>query len=402
MFNNIKTVYFVGIKGVGMTALAQILQGQGMRVSGSDTGEKFFTDEVLARLKIPFKEGFRKNNIPKHADLVVSSVAYIHSGNVEIKEAKKRGITITTYPEALAELFNNAWGIAVTGSHGKSTTSAMLGFVLEYAGLDPTVVVGSCLNQWKSNARVGRSKYFIIEADEYRDAFLRYWPRMILLTNIDYDHPDYFPTEESYAMSFKNFTKRVSSSMLIRNTARQKEFNLSLPGQYNLENANLAYLAALKLGISAKVAKEALEAFDGLARRFESYGTYKGALLFDDYAHHPSEIRAVLKATRKEYPHKKIVVLFQPHTFSRTKALFKNFTQAFSDADTAYILKTYGSAREKGPDVWGKKLAEALHARYFASHKSVLHYIEKDLDRGVVFLTLGAGDGWQVLKMLKK
>lgn len=402
MLSEIKTAYFVGIKGVGMTALAQILQGRGVRVSGSDTDENFFTDEVLTRLRIPFKEGFSKNNIPERTDLVISSVAYINSGNIEIVEAKKRGLTITTYPEALAELFNDSWGIAVTGSHGKSTTSAMLGFILEYAGLDPTVVVGSRVNQWKSNARVGKSKYFIIEADEYRDAFLRYWPKMILLTNIDYDHPDYFPTEESYAMSFKNFTSRVPHDMLMRGNNPEQKFNLKLPGEYNQENASLAHQAALKLGVSEDISREALENFDGLARRFESYGKYNDTLLFDDYAHHPSEIRAVLKATREKYPHKKIIALFQPHTFSRTKVLFKDFTRAFGDADTAYILKTYGSAREKGPDVWGKKLAEALHTRYFTSHKSVLSGIKKDLDAGMVFLTLGAGDGWQILKMLKK
>ena len=402
MLNNIKTVYFIGIKGVGMTAFAQILQGQGMRVSGSDTDENFFTDKVLSKLNISFVEGFKAKNIPQNVDLIISSVAYINSGNVENQEAKKRGLTITTYPEALAELFNNAWGIAVTGSHGKSTTSAMLGFILEHAGLDPTVVVGSRVNQWKSNARVGRSKYFIIEADEYRDAFLRYWPKMILLTNIDYDHPDYFPTEESYTMSFKNFTSRVPRDMLMRGNNPDQKFNLKLPGEYNQENANLAHQAALKLGVSEDISREALENFDGLARRFESYGKYNGTLLFDDYAHHPSEIRAVLKATREKHPHKKIIALFQPHTFSRTKALFKDFTRAFGDADTIYILKTYGSAREKGPDVWGKKLAGALHARYFTSHKSVLIGIKKDLDAGMVFLTLGAGDGWQILKMLKK
>lgn len=401
MFKNVKNIYMVGIKGVGMTALAQILVARGMEVSGSDTDEKFFTDKVLSKLNIKFTEGFDENNVPTDADLIISSVAYINSDNVEIAEAEKRKMEITTYPQALAELFNDSYGIAVAGSHGKSTTSAMLGFILEYAGEDPTVVVGSRVNQWSSNARADRGKYFVIEADEYRDAFLQYEPKMILLTNIDYDHPDYFPTEKSYNMSFKNFTDRVPTDKLIQTTNLEEKFNLQLPGRYNQENAYLAYRAALKLGVVAETAREALEKFEGLARRFESYGRYMGALLFDDYAHHPYEVKSLLEAVREKYKNKKIIILFQPHTFTRTQILFDDFTKAFVSADNVYILKTYTSAREEGEDVWGEKLANAIGADYFEDHKTALEHFKKELSDDMVFLTVGAGDGWQILEGLR-
>src|SRR3989338_8957986 len=196
--NSARNAYLIGIKGVGMCALAQILKSRGVRVLGSDTYEKFFTDEVLKKLKIECKEGFAKKNLPKNIDVIIASNAYINTQNPEIAEADRRGVSVISYPDALAELFNNAYGIAIAGSHGKSTTTAMLGYILEYAGMDPTVIVGSRVNQWGSNARASRQNlkplnsqtngahhYFVAEADEYRDAFLKYRPKMIVLTNID-------------------------------------------------------------------------------------------------------------------------------------------------------------------------------------------------------------------------
>jgi len=402
MLNNIKNAYLIGIKGVGMTALAQILQSRGVDVSGSDTDEKFFTDKVLNNLNIPFQEKFSKENISANTDIVIHSQAYTKENNFEIAEAEKRGLKIISYPEALAELFNSSYGIAVAGSHGKSTTTAMLGYILECAKFDPTVVVGSKVNQWESNARVGKSNYFVIEADEYRDVFLRYMPKMIVLTNIDYDHPDYFKTKKDYKNSFEKFIRKVSDTDLIshRRVGSSYNFRLKMPGDYNQENAYLAYETAIKLGVDKNVAREALESFDGLARRFEYYGTYNSAELYDDYAHHPTEIKALLRAVKEKYPAKKIISIFQPHTFTRTKELFYNFVNAFGDTDKVYIFKTYTSVREAGEDMWGKKLAAALDTEYFANHREALENIQGELDEGVVLFTIGAGDAWQILESL--
>ena len=417
MLEKIKKAYLIGIKGVGMTALAQILQSRGVGVLGSDTEEKFFTDEVLKKLNIPVIEKFSSQNIPQDTDVIVRSVAYNVENNLEVAEAENRGVPIITYPDALAELFNNSYGIAVCGSHGKSTTAAMLGYVLEYAGYDPTVVVGSRVNKWQSNARVGSSEYFVIEADEYKEAFLKYRPKVIVLTNIDYDHPDYFKDEHSYRNAFQKFMFENIEAQVIdgREVENKEKFNLKLIGEYNQKNANCAYQAALKIGIEPHVAQKALEEFDGIARRFENRGEYNGAKLYDDYAHHPTEISALVKGVQDGYPNRRIIILFQPHTYSRTESLFDDFVHSLSAADRVYILKTYSSAREthstgstpeggqagqEGEDMLGKKLAKELDAQYFENHREAAKTIKKDLNDSVLFLTVGAGDSWRVLDII--
>lgn len=400
---NIKIAYLIGIKGVGMTALAQILQSRGVRVLGSDVKEKFFTDEVLNKLNIPFQENFSKKNIPHYIDVVIHSQAYNKKNNIEVAEVLNRELKVITYSEALAELFNNSYGIAIAGSHGKSTTTAMLGYILECAQFDPTVVVGSRVNSWGSNARAGKSKYFIIEADEYQDVFLQYYPKMIVLTNIDYDHPDYFKTEKDYKNSFEKFIDKVSVNKLVlhRNVGSSYNFNLKMLGDYNQENAYLAYTAAIKLGVNKNIAKKALKNFSGLARRFEYYGKYNGAELYDDYAHHPTEIKALLRAIKEKYSEKKIIAIFQPHTFTRTKELFHYFIKSFNDANKVYVLKTYTSVRETGEDIWGKKLAAILDTKYFENHKEALDSVKKELNKKCVLITIGAGDAWQILDKIK-
>lgn len=399
MLEEVKKIYMIGIKGAGMTALAQILQARGVEVSGSDTEEKFYTDEVLERLKIPFKEGFNVANIPDDAEVVIRSNAYDAENNEEVQSVESEGLPVITYPEALAELFNNSWGIAICGTHGKSTTTAMLGFVLEYAGLDPTVVVGSRVNQWKSNARAGKSEYFVLEADEYKGAFLKYKPKMILMTNIEFDHPDYFKDAHAYRNVFQEFlfTETIEKVLEGEKMDESLKFNLKLPGEYNQQNARLAYNAALELGVSPQKAKEALESFEGIARRFEYYGNYKGAELYDDYAHHPTEVSALLGGVKEKYSDKKINIIFQPHTISRTKALFDEFVKCFEGADRVYILKSYNSAREEGDDVYGRKLAEELSGEYFETCEEAADKIGDELDENTVFLTVGAGDAWRIL-----
>lgn len=397
-----KNAYFIGIKGVGMTAFAQLLKAKGFYVSGSDTREVFFTDTVLKKLEIPFIEGFDKNNLPKKVDLVITSPAYKNSDNPEIIEAQERGLTIFSWHEYLAKFFNKQFGIAICGTNGKSTTTAMLGFVLEQAQYDPTVIVGSKVNAWQSNARVGASEYFIIEADEYKNAFLNYYPKMIGITNIEYDHPDYFKTEADYKRSFDLFSKRTKTENIIQTPDNNQRFNLQIPGEYNQENARLVFAICKKLGVEEKIIERALSQFSGLARRFESYGEFNNAKLYDDYAHTPTETSALIEGVKEKYPEKKCIIMFQPHTFSRTESLFDGFVQSLKKADKAFILQTYGSAREEGEDVIGKKLAENANAIYFESIDKATNYFQKNLKENDVFISVGAGDGWQVVEKLSK
>jgi len=402
LFLHIQSAYFIGIKGVGMTAFAQVLKAKGVSVSGSDTTEQFFTDHILQNLHILYTEGFDEKNIPDGVDVVVASPAYLGSDNPEIRAVEQRGIPLLSWHAGVAEFFNQAYGIAVCGTNGKSTTTAMLGFILEYAGYDPTVVVGSRVNAWQSNARVGSSKYFLIEADEYKDAFLHYYPAVVLITNIEYDHPDYFPTKESYKKSFDTFMGRAQKENVFHTPKTGKRFSLKMPGEYNQENARLAYAAASSLGVKDTVIEEALARFTGLARRFEYYGEYKGAMLYDDYAHHPTELTAFIQGVREKYSKEQLIVLFQPHTFSRTDALFDDFVESLSRADQVAILQTYGSAREVGDDVIGERLAHALQSKYFSSLSEATEYFRATLGASTVFATVGAGDGWQVVKALSQ
>ncbi len=395
-----KSAYFIGIKGVGMTAFAQFLQAKGFYVSGSDTNEVFFTDSVLKMLEIPFTEGFNKKNIPEKVDLIITSPAYKNSDNPEILEAQNKGLPIFSWHEYLAKFFNKQFGIAVCGTNGKSTTTAMLGFVLEQAGYDPTVIVGSKINAWKSNARIGKSKYFIIEADEYKNAFLNYYPKIICITNIEYDHPDYFKTESDYKKSFELFSKRTHKENVIHTPHNKQKFDLQLKGEHNQENARLVFDVCKKLKINDNIIRRALSEFSGLARRFESYGEFKQAKLYDDYAHTPTEIKALINGVREKYPDKKCIIMFQPHTFSRTSRMFDDFVISFKNADRVSILKTYGSAREQGEDIIGKKLATNSNALYFESCDDAIKYFQNNLDKNDVFVSVGAGDGWKVVKKL--
>ena len=403
MLENVKKAYFIGVKGVGMTSFAQILQHKGVEVVGSDTSEVFFTDAILKTLGIPFFENFDADNLTCSlpVDVVVASPAYLKSYNVEVQEAQKRGIPVVSWHQGLAQMFNAHYGVAVCGTHGKSTTTAMLGAILEEAGLDPTVVVGSRVNEWGSNARVGNSAYYVIEADEYNDSFLQYNPKVIAITNIEYDHPDYFKTKEQYFKSFETFQAQSSVEKVVQTPTTLESIPLSVFGEYNQQNANLALRVACELGVEKEVAVGALQKFSGIARRCESYGEYNGALLYDDYAHHPTEISALCEGLRSKFPDYSLVFLFQPHTFSRTKALFDEFVGALGKPDKVAILYSYASARENEEDVVGQRLAQELDAPYFASHKQAFDHFKNTLEKDEVFCCVGAGDGWRVVEMLR-
>lgn len=404
MLENIKKAYFVGIKGVGMTSFAQILQHKGVEVVGSDTNEVFFTDAILNSLNISFFENFDARNLARclPVDVVIASPAYLNSDNAEIQEAKKRNIPVLSWHQGLAQMFNAHYGVAVCGTHGKSTTTAMLGTILDKAGFNPTVVVGSRVNEWGSNARVGDSEYYVIEADEYKDSFLQYDPKIVAITNIEYDHPDYFQTKDQYLESFQTFQNKPSVEKVVKTpTDVADPIPLSVFGEYNQQNARLALQVAQEIGVEKQVAVNALQEFQGIARRCELYGEYNGALLYDDYAHHPTEITALYNGLRSKFFDRAIIFLFQPHTFSRTKALFDEFVGALRELDKVAILYSYASARENEEDVAGQNLAQALNAPYFSSHEQAIKHFQNTLQKNDLLCCVGAGDGWRVAEALR-
>jgi len=454
IFQKAQKIYFVGIKGSGMAALVEIFKKMGKEVTGSDTTEKFFTDQVLKKIGVNFFEGFDGKNIQKagRVDLVIYSTAYSAKNNPELEFAEKKGIPLISYPEAIGILMKNKVGIAVCGTHGKTTTTAMLALALKEAGADPTAIVGSRINQVGSNALVGESNYFIVEADEYQNKFLNYNPMAVVLTSLDFDHPDFFKDFNAYKKAFIDFVGKIpthgflvawggSNSTLevaqkancevilydfFSNEKKEEiekmfgnkmsktsffeipgDLKLRVPGRHNLLNAGAVLAVCQKLKISQEKAKKALENYQGTARRFEKLGEYQGALIIDDYAHHPEEIRATLKAAKEKYPEKRIICVFHPHTFSRTEALLLGFSRSFDDCDELIVLDVYGSAREKEGKIGSAELVKEIsklrpNVFHLPKIEEAVFFLRKKLRKGDLLLTMGAGNVNEVGQALLK
>ena len=455
-FSKIKKIYFIGIKGSGMVALVEIFERRSFEVTGSDTTEKFFTDEILKKkLFVKYHEGFDAKNITGDIDLIVYSTAYNEKNNKEFKAAKYKMIPMISYPEMLAQLFNEKYGIAVCGTHGKTTTTAMLAEIFKMAGLDPTAVVGSLVRQWRGSALVGRSEFMIIEADEYQDKLKLYNPQAAIFTSADWDHPDFFPTREKYEKAFQDFVVKIprhgflvacgdrsetlkiakyakckvisygfgnGSDLKISNhalrdgkqffsvSAKEKklgEFEIMLPGRHNVLNATAAIAMAHQFNAKVDRMREALADFEGTSRRFEYIGQRNGAILIDDYAHHPEEIKATLQAAREFFPKRRIWCVFHPHTFTRTKALLSEFAQSFEDADRVIILDIYGSAREVQGGVHSRdlvELAKKYHrsVEYIPSVGDAVEFLRDKISREDLVIAMGAGNVWEVVEGLKE
>lgn len=410
-------IYMVGIKGQGMTALAEILKSRGANVIGSDTTtELFTTDAVLKAARIPVRP-FARSNINKKINKVIYSSAYRPDQHPELKEAIKRGIPIQSYAEALADLFNSfSHRVLITGTHGKSTTSAMVGYILEQAGYDPTVIVGGEVLNWKRNSRVGKSDWIVAEGDEYQAKILMMRPTLLVLTRIDYDHPDFFPTKAAYQHMFRKIKKTLPANSIIaltpkenkgvsKNSYRKKMIHLF--GAHNRRNAALAARTTRLLGVKTSIIDRALQSFRGVARRLEYHSEPEANIvLLEDYAHHPTEIRAALDAVRKRYKHREIVVVFQPHTFSRTKIFLNDFALSFSDADVVIVLETFSSAREKKGPVGARELRKKIadhHPRafYAATHEEAARLARHYFSSPGVFLAMGAGDVNKIIPLLR-
>ena len=402
-----ETVYMVGIKGAGMTGLAQILKARGFLVSGSDTREKFFTDAILKKAGIKYFENFSAKNLPKKIGWAVVSNAYLGRtiNNPEIAELRKRKITILPYARAVGKIFNQSFGIAVAGTHGKTTTSAILAFILKQAGMNPTALIGGELLNWKSNSCVGKGP-FVLEADEYREQFLNYRPFIIVLTGIDYDHPDYFPTPTSYKKAFAKFKKQLKwGGKIFTNRSRPAHYESKLFGKHNRQNLDLAAQVAEYLGIKRPAVGGALKKFAGIRRRMEKMGHCHGYTLIDDYAHNPPKVACALQALREAYPNRKITAIFQPHTFSRTAKFLKDFAKALTGADQIYLLDVYGSAREKigkiGTDELVKTLAKlGCHATNLKTINLAVKFFSKQKTGKGILVTMGAGDVYKIAEQL--
>ena len=415
-----------------MSSLAQYYLQKGHQISGSDLAASEVTDS-LARKGIKILIGNTAENIKKDFDAVVYSPA-VQPNNPEFKKAKEWGIKLKSYPEALGELTKEYFTIAVSGSHGKSTTTAMLGLVLIKAGLDPTVIVGTRLKEFgDSNFRMGRSKYLVIEACEYDGSFLNYSPKIVVVTNVDKEHLDYFKTFANVKKTFKDFIVRLpSDGFLVANkddknmpkfaaanfgikpySLKQKEMAklkkiLQIPGQHNVSNALAVLETARILGVKDAVAFQSMSEYGGSWRRFEIFHkklNAKSYTLISDYGHHPNEVAATLKAAREKYPERKIWLIFQPHQYQRTFYLFKDFVEVFRQAkiDQIIITDIYDVAgREEkkiNKSVNSQKLVEGINKKYirYLTIDKAEKFVKENIKSGQVLIIMGAGDIYKIV-----
>ncbi|MDP2671573.1 MAG: cyanophycin synthetase [bacterium] len=418
-----KKVHFIFAGGAAVSAVAALAEKNGFEVSACEhlNPDSPFFGELL-KLKIPTFKECSKEHLQDVEMLVVSNATKkIDPENSEVEEAERLKLPVKIAEEFLAEfLLQDKKVVAVAGTNGKSTTTAMLGLILEKARLDPSVFVGAVVPDWQSNYRAGKGEIFVIEADEYSEKFLLYRPQVEIITNIEFDHPDYFTSLEAVQSAFEDFAAQVASDgalflgpkVELRNqkekqkTFVKENFNLRVPGQFNQENASLAFAAALYLGVGSEIAKQALEVFDGISRRFEFRGEAKGIKVFDDYAHHPSGVAVTLKAAREKFPNEKIWCVFQPHTFSRLEKLFPQFVEAFEKApvDNIVLLPVYAS-RERAGKFVSDDLARAIKNKEVVSTGSkeqAAVYLAKNVDFGSVILNLGAGDSNELSELILK
>ncbi len=420
----ISVIHFIGVGGIGISAIARMFLLEGKSVSGSDAESSMVTDELIKAGATIFI-GQRAENIPKDAELIIYTIA-IGADNPELVEAKKRGIALLSYPEVLGLISKEKYTIAITGTHGKTTTTAMIAKIMIDAGLDPTVIIGSFLfdkNGKRTNFVAGGGKparpddpsgrsggYLVVEGCEYRRSFLNLSPKILVITNIDADHLDYYKDLDDIKSAFAELAAKVPKDGFLLNdwgALRLPDgFKLRIPGRHNLENAKAALAVARALKISDTQALASLANFRGTWRRFEYRGEAKnGAVVYDDYGHHPHEIEATLQGARELFPTQKIIVVFQPHLYSRTKDHLKAFGACFKDASAVVMLPIY-PAREKDPgDINSQMVADEIQkngkeAHFVSTFAEAASLAETLCGTGDMILTLGAGETNKVADLL--
>ncbi len=457
----VRSIYFVGIKGVAMAGLAVMAKELGYRVTGSDIKETFITDELLQRNDIPYYEGFSADNIKKEKpDVVVIGAAY-GANNPEVKAVKALRVKAVTQSEMSGDIMAKYETVGVAGVHGKTTTSSMLTLILQEAGFSPSYMIGtSSIPGLPGSAHIGDGQYFVVEADEYKKSetdttpkFLDYPIRHLIVTSIELDHPDIYPSAEHvYQVFYQLCLKIPRGGAVVANTdwplvrrlvsrladrsclsygfdptakyqivdvkSGEKTYfsikgpkesigpiELAMPGKHNILNATAALLMARELGVNQVSIEKTLRHFTGPKRRFEYLGTLNGALFYDDYAHHPTALQFLIDAAKKRFPTKKIIVVFQPHTYSRTGRLLEEFGRSLKDADRVIILNIWASAREKSGYVTiGDLLKEIRKHRqdveYRSSLEEVTSYLAGSVGKGDVVLLVGAGDVYKIYDKL--
>jgi UDP-N-acetylmuramate--alanine ligase len=413
-----RRVHFVGVGGIGMSGLAKILIEDGYAVSGSDLSLNRNTEE-LRRLGATVFQGHRAEQA-QGAELIVITSAASAETNPEIRWGAEHGVPILKRAVFLGQLMGQKQGIAISGTHGKTTTTAMIATTLLQAGLDPTIACGGDLLAIDSNARLGRGPHFVAEADEFDRSFLQFPAPIRVITNVEADHLDLYGAMDALLAAFHEF---AASGTVVLNAddphtvaiadeigGRAVRFfpsrgapaglQLAVPGEHNVANALAALAVAELAGVDRRVAVEALNGFRGTRRRLETMGLARGVEVIDDYAHHPTEIRASLKALKGRNP-SRLVCVFQPHLYARTKDLFEDFTTAFGDADELVIVDTYSPAgREEAREVTSEDLARETGARYIPTLEQAAQAI--DPPSGAIVVAMGAGSITRLPALLLK
>jgi len=423
--NKIQRIHLIGVGGIGMSALARHFVSEKKQVSGSDR-------DLSPITKALNKEGVQiygeqvASNITKGIELIVYTEA-MSEDQEEMKAARKLKVPMLNYFEALGLAMNPYYLIAVAGTHGKTTTTAMLTDIFEAAGKDPTAVIGSLRAKTKSNYRAGKTKYAIVEACEYKRDFLSLKPDVLVITNIEYEHVDYYKDLADVQSAFRALAEQVNETgVIIANLTEPKivpvleglsvpvlnymnylDLNLELrqPGLHNRLNAAAASAVAKHEKLDAETTKEALSSFAGTWRRFEYKGEINGALVYDDYAHHPTEIRASIDAARELYPEKKLIIVFQPHTYTRTKALFDEFAKAVGLADRVIFLPIYAARENNVSGVSSRELSvKSLEyisdSIYVESIDDGVQLLRGTLTDNDVLLVMGAGSVTDLANLL--
>ena len=448
MFSSIRKLHFVGIGGIGMSGIAEILLDQGFKVSGSDRALSEVT-ERLQNLGASIFEGHRANNIANDVDTVVYSSA-VQPDNPEILEAQGRKIPIVRRAEMLAEVMRLKYGIGIAGTHGKTTTTSMTSLVLMEGGLDPTVIVGGKLSGLGgTNARLGRGEFIVVEADEYDRSFLSISPTIAVLTTLETDHLDCYRDLEDIKSAFIQFANKVpfygfvvlcldepalldimpslskkkiityglnpqadvqavdirhkdntTTYTIIRANKELGTVTLQVPGKHNVQNSIGAIAVGLELGVPFEEIKSGIEKFAGVYRRWEKKGEVNGIAVYDDYAHHPTECRATLSGVKSGW-RRRVVCVFQPHLYSRTRDFYEDFGKSFLLSDVLVVTDIYPAREEPIQGVTGELIVNAAKqfghkdVHYVSDKKQIPAFLQSIVKNGDIVITMGAGDIWK-------
>lgn len=446
MYGKIQKIHFVGIGGIGMSGIAEVLINLDYQVSGSDLKESDITRR-LASLGGVISYGHCAENLTE-VDVVVTSTA-VNQDNPEVQEAHRRKVPVIPRAEMLAELMRMKYGVAIAGTHGKTTTTSMVATLLSHGGIDPTVVIGGRLDSIGSNAKLGQGEFLVAEADESDGSFLKLSPTIAVITNVDEDHMDYYQDLAEIRSKFIDFINKVpfyglvvlclddenlqgmipevKKRLVTYGLTSQADFqasdiehsavhtsftvhyrgealgrlNISMPGEHNVLNALAAVAVGMELDMSFAAIAEGFQDFGGVGRRFEVKGEAQEIMVVDDYGHHPVEIKATLAAACAGWT-RRVVAVFQPHRYSRTQALFDDFVKAFNQADHIAVMDVYAAGEEPIPEVSAEKLADGISGHghksccYTGDAESTVEHLQAVLQQGDIVITLGAGNVWQV------